>query len=102
MGGHAMGAARDLHGTARHAAYAANVPLLARQAGLELAQAWGGGMISAVDGMRFVVPVPAVFARPNRKYFGPKRGMTWLNAMSERASAAARKSWRGPCGTPCT
>jgi hypothetical protein len=22
-----------------------------------------------------------VFARPNRKFFGPKRGMTWLNAI---------------------
>jgi hypothetical protein len=30
--------------------------------------------------MRFVVPVPAAFARPNRKFFGSKRGMTWLNA----------------------
>jgi TnpA family transposase len=70
---------------------AANVPLLARQAGLELARAWGGGMVAAVDGMRFVVPVPAVFARPNRKYFGPKRGMTWLNAMSERGMGRGAK-----------
>ena len=45
---------------------AANAPLVARQAGLPLAQAWGGGMVAAVDGMRFVVPVPAAFARPNR------------------------------------
>jgi hypothetical protein len=44
----------------------ANAPLVARQAGLPLAQAWGGGLVAAVDGMRFVVPVPAVFARPNR------------------------------------
>ena len=45
---------------------AANAPLVARQVGLPLAQAWGGGLV-AVDGMRFVVPVPAAFARPNRK-----------------------------------
>jgi hypothetical protein len=60
---------------------AANAPLVARQAGLLLARTWGGGLVAAVDGMRFVVPVPAAFARPNRKYFGSKRGMTWLNAI---------------------
>ena len=45
---------------------AANAPLVARQAGLLLAQAWGGGLVAAVDGMRFVVPVPAAmqFAAP--------------------------------------
>ncbi len=52
----------------------ANAPLVARQAGLPLAQAWGGGLVAAVDGMRFVVPVPAAFARPNRKFFGSKAG----------------------------
>ena len=57
--------------------------MVARQAGIALAQAWGGGMVAAVDGMRFVVPVPALFARPNRKFFGPKRGMTWLNAIND-------------------
>jgi TnpA family transposase len=62
---------------------AANAPLVARQADLLLAQAWGGGLVAAVDGMRFVVPVPAAFARPNRKFFGSKRGMTWLNAIND-------------------
>jgi hypothetical protein len=33
-------------------------PLAARQADLPLAQAWGGGLVATVDGMRFVVPVP--------------------------------------------
>ena len=70
---------------------AANAPLVARQAGLPLAQAWGGGMVAAVDGMRFVVPVPAAFARPNRKYFGSKRGMTWLNAMNDRGMGRGAK-----------
>ena len=51
---------------------AANAPLVAWQAGLPLAQAWGGGLVAAVDGMRFIVPVPSAFARPNRKYFGPR------------------------------
>jgi len=70
---------------------AANAPLVARQAGLPLAQAWGGGMVAAVDGMRFVVPVPAAFARPNRKYFGSRRGMTWLNAMNDRGMGRGAK-----------
>ncbi|GAB2830722.1 hypothetical protein GCM10022221_31860 [Actinocorallia aurea] len=46
---------------------------------------------AAVDGMRFVVPVPAVFARPNRKYFGSKRGMTWLNAMNDQGVGRGAK-----------
>jgi hypothetical protein len=70
---------------------AANAPLVARQAGLPLAQAWGGGLVAAVDGMRFVVPVPAAFARPNRKYFGSKRGMTWLNAVNDHGMGRGAK-----------
>jgi TnpA family transposase len=69
----------------------ANAPLVDRQAGLPLAQAWGGGLVAAVDGMRFVVPVPAAFARPNRKYFGSKRGMTWLNAINDRGMGRGAK-----------
>jgi Tn3 transposase DDE domain-containing protein len=56
-----------------------------------LAQAWGGGLVAAVDGMRFVVPVPAAFARPNRKFFGSKRGMTWLNAINDRGMGRGAK-----------
>jgi len=69
----------------------ANAPLVARQAGLALAQAWGGGLVAAVDGMRFVVPVPAAFARPNRKFFGPKRGMTWFNAINDQGIGRGAK-----------
>jgi TnpA family transposase len=69
----------------------ANAPLVARQADLLLAQAWGGGLVAAVDGMRFVVPVPAAFARPNRKFFGSKRGMTWLNAVNDRGMGRGAK-----------
>jgi hypothetical protein len=57
---------------------AANPHLIAQQAGIGFAQALGGGMVAAIDGMRFVVPVPSLMAKPNRKYFGPKRGMTFL------------------------
>ncbi|GII05504.1 Tn3 family transposase [Planobispora takensis] len=69
----------------------ANAPLVDEQADLPLAQAWGGGLVAAVDGMRFVVPVPAAFARPNRKYFGSKRGMTWLNAVNDRGMGRGAK-----------
>jgi len=69
----------------------ANAPLVDKQADLSLAQAWGGGLVAAVDGMRFVVPVPAAFARPNRKYFGSKRGMTWLNAVNDRGMGRGAK-----------
>ena len=69
----------------------ANAPMVARQAGIPLAAAWGGGMVAGVDGMRFVVPVPALFARPNRKFFGPKRGMTWLNAMNDQGMGRGAK-----------
>jgi hypothetical protein len=69
----------------------ANAPLVARQAGLPLARAWGGGLVAAVDGMRFIVPVPAAFARPNRKFFGSKRGMTWLNAINDQGIGRGAK-----------
>jgi TnpA family transposase len=70
---------------------AANPLLVGRQGGLRLAQAWGGGLVAAVDGMRFVVPVPAAFARPNRKFFGSSRGMTWLNAINDRGMGRGAK-----------
>lgn len=64
----------------------ANSGLIDAQASIPLAQVWGGGLIASVDGMRFVVPVPSVYARPNPKYFGAstggggrRSGATWLN-----------------------
>ena len=32
-----------------------------------------------VDGVRFVVPVRSIDARPNPRYFGRRRGVTLLN-----------------------
>jgi TnpA family transposase len=64
----------------------ANRWLIEAQAGIAFAQALGGGLVAAVDGMRFVVPVPSIYARPNRKYFGPKRGVTWLNMLNDQGS----------------
>jgi TnpA family transposase len=36
--------------------------------------------------MRFVVPVPTIYARPNRKFFGPERGVTWLSMINDQAA----------------
>lgn len=70
---------------------AANAGLIAAQADIPLAQAWGGGLVAAVDGMFFVVPVRSVDARPNPKYFGRRRGSTWLNMVSDQAVGTAAK-----------
>jgi TnpA family transposase len=44
---------------------AANATLIDAQAGIGLARLWGGGQVASVDGMRFVVPVATIHARPN-------------------------------------
>jgi len=46
---------------------------------------------AAVDGMRFVVAVPSIYARPNRKYFGPRRGITWLNMINDQTAGLGYK-----------
>ena len=51
--------------------YAAANPHLVDHQADPYARALGGGMVAGIDGMRFVVPIPSIYARPNRKYFGP-------------------------------
>nr|WP_202528199.1 Tn3 family transposase [Streptomyces sp. SID5770] len=70
---------------------AANATLIEHQASIGLAQAWGGGLVASVDGMRFVVPVPSVYARPNPKYFGRRGGATWLNMINDQAAGLGGK-----------
>ncbi|WP_331723218.1 Tn3 family transposase (plasmid) [Streptomyces sp. NBC_00111] len=70
---------------------AANATLIEHQASIDLAQAWGGGLVASVDGMRFVVPVPSVYARPNPKYFGRRGGATWLNMINDQAAGLGGK-----------
>jgi hypothetical protein len=41
--------------------------------------------------MRFVVPVPSVYARPNPKYFGRRGGATWLNMVNDQAAGLGGK-----------
>src|ERR1035438_4337332 len=80
---------------------AANGVLIDAQAQIPIARAWDGGLLASVDGLRFVVPVRTINAGPSPKYFGCKRGITWLNAVNDqvagighpaacRAAAAAR------------
>ena len=52
---------------------AANAHLIDAQAGSWVAGIWGGGLVAAVDGTRFVVPVRSNDARRNPKYFGRRR-----------------------------
>lgn len=64
----------------------ANAMLVAAQAKLTLAQAWGGGEVASVDGLRFVVPVRTINAGYNSKYFGVGRGVTYYNFTSDQFS----------------
>ncbi|MCX0273361.1 transposase [Nocardia zapadnayensis] len=74
---------------------AANTVLVQAQAEVGLAQAWGGGLVASVDGMRFVVPVRTIHARPNPKYFGRKRGITWLNMLNDQSAGLAAQVLSG-------
>ena len=68
----------------------ANAPLIEAQADIALARDhWGGGLVAAVDGIRFVVPVRSIDARPNPKYFGRRRGATWLNLINDVGAGLA-------------
>jgi TnpA family transposase len=68
----------------------ANAPIFTAQSRIALARDyWDGGLVAAVDGIRFVVPVRSVQARPNPKYFGRRRGVTWLNLINDRSLGMA-------------
>ncbi len=81
---------------------AANAALIAKQQTIGLVSAWGGGQVASVDGMRFVVPVPSVYARPNPKYFGRCGGVTWLNMINDQAAGLGGKIVAATRVTPCT
>jgi hypothetical protein len=67
----------------------ANGHLIDGQAGLSVAEIWGGGLVAAVDGTRFVVPVRSSDARRNPKYFGRKKGATLLNMINDQGMGTA-------------
>lgn len=64
---------------------AANAVLVGAQAEVPITAWWGGGLLASVDGLRFVVPVRTINAGPSPRYFGYKRGVTWLNAVLKDA-----------------
>ena len=68
---------------------AANAALIEGQAGIDTAAIWGGGLVAAVDGTRFVVPVRSIAARPNPKYFGRRKGSTYLNLINDQGVGTA-------------
>ncbi|PZS34422.1 MAG: hypothetical protein DLM61_03560 [Pseudonocardiales bacterium] len=62
---------------------AANTRLVDHQAGIRLAQQWGGGELTSADGLRFVVPVRSIHSGPNPRYFGTGRGITLFNYVAD-------------------
>ena len=65
---------------------AANALLIEAQSQIPLARCWGGGHLASVDGVRFVVPARTINAAPSPKYYGYKRGLTWLNAVNDQVA----------------
>jgi TnpA family transposase len=63
---------------------AANAALIEAQSQVPIVKFWGNGLLASVDGLRFVVPVRSISTAPNPKYFGFKRGITWLNAVNDQ------------------
>ncbi|MEZ6104224.1 MAG: Tn3 family transposase [Pirellulaceae bacterium] len=63
---------------------AANAKLVDFQSEIPLALTWGGGEVASADGLRFVVHVRTINARPNSKYFGTERGITYYNFTSDQ------------------
>jgi TnpA family transposase len=61
-----------------------NARLVAAQAAIPLASAWGGGDVASADGLRFVVPIRTIHSGPNPRYFGQERGVTYYNLTSDQ------------------
>lgn len=64
----------------------ANARLVAAQAQIPLAQAWGGGEVASADGLRFKVPVRTIHAGSNPRYFHHGAGATYFNFTSDQFS----------------
>ncbi|MFC9971139.1 Tn3 family transposase [Spirillospora sp. NPDC127200] len=66
---------------------AGSAVLVAKQTEIAITADWGGGMVAFTDGLRFVVPVASLHARPSPLYFGigkRPRGTTWPNTVSDK------------------
>ena len=62
----------------------ANDALVNFQHNLELSQFWGDGSFSSSDGQRFPVAVKTKNATYNPKYFGVKKGLTFMTWVSDQ------------------
>lgn len=62
----------------------ANAHLVVAQADVPIVQHWGGGDIASADGQRFRVPVEAINAAANWRYFGEGKGITYFTFMSDQ------------------
>lgn len=51
-----------------------------------LAKKMGTGNIASADGIRFSCAVKTVNSGPNKKYYGPKRGLTYYNFISDQST----------------
>lgn len=49
-----------------------------------LAKKMGTGHIASADGIRFSCAVKTINSGPNKKYYGPKRGLTYYNFVSDQ------------------
>ena len=81
---------------------AANARLIEAQASIPVAGLWGGGLVASADGLRFVVPVRTINAAPSPRYFGLKRGVTWMNAVNDQVAGIGAVVVPAPCATRCT
>ncbi len=73
----------------------ANAALVAAQAAIPLARAWGGGDVASADGLRFVAPVRTIHSGPNPRYFGQERGVTYYNLTSDLLRSSAPSEFTG-------
>jgi TnpA family transposase len=69
--------------------------LIDAQAQIPIARARGGGLLASAGGLRFVVPVRTINAGPSPKYFGCKRGITWLNAGGDQVAGIGQMAVPG-------
>ena len=62
----------------------ANARLVAAQAEVPIVQHWGGDDVASADGQRFRVPIEAITAAANWKYFGQGKGITYFTFLSDQ------------------
>jgi hypothetical protein len=64
----------------------ANARLVDAQTQIPLVQQWGSGDVASADGLRFVVPVRTIHARPTRTYVHVASGVTYFNFTSDQCT----------------